>query len=186
MLSLAKFFLKVENTPGHPKVYIGIDPGSTGAIGFICGNLHTVVDIPTLKVKRGKGNKTAFDLMAIVRMFRFTKIIKDSVYVLLEKPPPSMGPAGAGFGGQYAQVRITEAYAIWPLFILQKGFHLEEVAPQVWKKAMGVPGGADKETGRHKAIGMFPRAELSRKKDHGRAEALLIAEFHRRRLEGKL
>ena len=37
-----------------------------------------------------------------------------------------------------------------------------------------------KERSRQKAIEIFPEAALSRKKDHNRAEALLIAEFAKR------
>lgn len=52
------------------------------------------------------------------------------------------------------------------------------VRPQAWKKAMAVT--ADKETSLNLARQLFPAASLLRKKDHGRAEALLIAEYSRR------
>lgn len=52
------------------------------------------------------------------------------------------------------------------------------VRPQAWKKVLGVT--ADKETSLSLARELFPAASLLRKKDHGRAEALLIAEYRRR------
>jgi crossover junction endodeoxyribonuclease RuvC len=50
------------------------------------------------------------------------------------------------------------------------------VEPAVWKRFHGLRGG-DKEAGRQRALMLFPSAHalLARKKDHGRAEAALIA-----------
>ena len=52
------------------------------------------------------------------------------------------------------------------------------VEPSAWKKFWKLPG-KDKESGRQKALQLFPAAHaaLARKKDHGRAEASLIALF---------
>jgi crossover junction endodeoxyribonuclease RuvC len=69
---------------------------------------------------------------------------------------------------------------MWPLFLASKGSYVEEVVPTVWKKAMGLAG-KDKEAARLKACGLFPHAGLSLKKDHNRAEALLLADYLRRR-----
>ena len=52
------------------------------------------------------------------------------------------------------------------------------VSPQRWKKAMGVS--QDKDSSLTLARELWPNAPLTRKKDHGRAEALLIAEYLRR------
>lgn len=52
------------------------------------------------------------------------------------------------------------------------------VIPQVWKKAMSVT--ADKNDSLVAARLAFPKAKLLLKKDHGKAEALLIAEYARR------
>jgi crossover junction endodeoxyribonuclease RuvC len=48
----------------------------------------------------------------------------------------------------------------------------------MWKKFHALPGG-DKEAGRQRALQLFPAAHelFARKKDHGRAEAALIALF---------
>jgi crossover junction endodeoxyribonuclease RuvC len=162
---------------------VAVDPGASGAIAFLCGNFYTVVDIPTLKVSRGKGKKTVFDLPGIVKLFRYKFFIKDRsrVHSIVEVPPPSMGPKSS----PYAQFRIGCAYAMWPLFLMSKGYSIEEVSPQKWKKVMGLSG-KSKETSRAKAQGMFPKASLSRKKDHDRAEALLLATYLRRTHNGRL
>ena len=156
-------------------VFVGIDPGSDGAIGLICGHAYAVIDIPKLKVKRGKGKKTVFNLPEIIALFRNLRSFKDRVRCVVEQPPPSMGLRSSA----YAQFRLGCAYAMWPLFLMSQGFRVEEVSPHVWKKVIGI--GSDKETSRHKALGMFPKAPLARKKDHNRAEALLLAEYHNRR-----
>jgi crossover junction endodeoxyribonuclease RuvC len=54
------------------------------------------------------------------------------------------------------------------------------VVPQVWKKAYGIPGGREnKDMARQKASMLFPKyAHLwARKKDDGRAEAVLLAHY---------
>jgi crossover junction endodeoxyribonuclease RuvC len=56
------------------------------------------------------------------------------------------------------------------------------VMPQRWKKVMLADQGQDKDASRLRAIQLFPtEAEyFTRKKDDGRAEAALIAEYGRR------
>jgi crossover junction endodeoxyribonuclease RuvC len=52
------------------------------------------------------------------------------------------------------------------------------VRPRAWKKDMGLT--ADKDESLSMARELWPDAPLARKKDNGRAEALLIAEWLRR------
>ncbi len=56
------------------------------------------------------------------------------------------------------------------------------VSPVTWKKSMGL--GADKDLSRSRALELFPSVanRLSRKLDHDRAEALLMAEWGRRQV----
>jgi crossover junction endodeoxyribonuclease RuvC len=53
------------------------------------------------------------------------------------------------------------------------------VTPQKWKPAVGVLKGADKEASRQRALQLFPdqATNLARKKDHARADAMLLAYF---------
>lgn len=53
------------------------------------------------------------------------------------------------------------------------------VTPQRWKKFHGLPKGAEKEDSRQLALKLFPELApvLERKKDHGRAEAALMAAY---------
>jgi len=54
-------------------------------------------------------------------------------------------------------------------------------APQIWKKAFSL--GKDKEQTRLRAQQLFPGTALRRKKDHGRAEALLLALYGQRQVK---
>src|SRR5262249_46209956 len=56
------------------------------------------------------------------------------------------------------------------------GVALEVVEPAIWKKTFRLRG-KDKEAARQRALELFPTAHhaLARRKDHGRAEAILIA-----------
>jgi crossover junction endodeoxyribonuclease RuvC len=59
------------------------------------------------------------------------------------------------------------------------GFSYELVRPQEWKKEFGLLK-MQKDASRTVAQNLFPSVNLSLKKDEGRAEALLIAEWGRR------
>lgn len=57
------------------------------------------------------------------------------------------------------------------------GFKVHPVSVQKWKRAMNLWGAEDEDAGRQRALELFPamRQVLARKKDHNRADALLIA-----------
>ena len=59
------------------------------------------------------------------------------------------------------------------------GIPYELVTPQSWKKRAGLIG-KDKDNARTMAQQLYPDAPLGRKKDIGRADALLIARFGNR------
>lgn len=180
-------------------VYIGIDPGTTGAIALLCDKLVVAFDIPVYRsaVKRSKalskeeqartGKKTRtvhgtigeFDYDAIVAIFKQLRAVRDRVVIGLEKVPPKAGKGPL----RMADVKIYAAWALWPLFLTSKRYVLEEPRPNDWKQKMGLAG-KDKESARQKAIKMFPRCtDIKRKKDHNRAEAILIAAFVRSQRE---
>lgn len=54
---------------------------------------------------------------------------------------------------------------------------MSRITPQRWKKFHEIPQGSDKEVSRQLALDMNPELKtwLTRKKDHGRAEAALLA-----------
>jgi crossover junction endodeoxyribonuclease RuvC len=83
----------------------------------------------------------------------------------------AMPKQGASSGFKYG--RATGAIEA---VIAVCGIPLEIIEPSLWKKLFRLRGG-DKEAARQRALELFPSAHaaLARKKDHGRAEAILIA-----------
>lgn len=149
--------------------YVGIDPGLDGAIARIWpdGDLH-VLDTPTLMV----GKKRQLDYARASRWL--DPLPHHPYFVCLEKvhSMPKQGVAssfnfGVGFG-------------IWLGIIGALRLRHELVTPQRWKKLMmdGMP--KEKDASRQRAQQLFPEAELHLKKHHGRADALLLAEYLRR------
>lgn len=191
---VGEFVRKAETVRND--VLVGIDPGSTGAIAFWCATFYCVVDIPviitkarktkrtTRKERRKTGKKTKvancnlreFDLAGICGLFRLLKPVKHRVHVILEKIPPTLGR-----GRKYAEIMLNRAYAMWPLFLHSKGYaSVTQERPGVWKAEFGLLG-QDKEADRKLARKLFPKADILRIKDHDRSDALLLAEFLRRR-----
>lgn len=185
----------VENVEDAGKtVYVGIDPGASGAIALVCGKAVAVVDIPTVEVgvtrtrannekqkvltgkktRRVKGHTTKFNNVAICRLFKLLRPLKDRIVVCLEHPPSSMGP-----GKHHAELMLSRAYAMWPLFLCSKGYAVEEVTPSTWKAAVGLSG-KEKADSALKALSLYPKADIVLVKHHDRAEAILLAEYARR------
>lgn len=168
-------------------VFVGIDPGAEGAVGFLCGNHAHYEDIPTYKTERaGKKSdgsskmKTMFDYGAIAELFDRLKPHRSRFRVCVEEAQVQIKGKGAN---AYTAFRVGVGFGMWPLFLAAGGFSCEVVAPRPWKMAMGLAG-KDKEYSRMKAATMFPDVKLTRKADHNRAEALLLAEYLRRRSYG--
>ena len=139
---------------------IGIDPGVTGAVAFL--GFDTVVhDMPP----------NPRDLAEL--LFPFDR--RDRAIVEQAQAMPKQGVSSTfktGYG-----------YGVIIGVLASLGIPYETVTPSVWKRAMGLQG-KDKDASRSLARCYWPDAPLSRVKDHGRAEALLIAEYGRRKHEG--
>ena len=151
-------------------IIIGIDPGITGAVAVIGNGVEKVLDIPTMA--KGKGQSTvkkqinASGLKSLI-VENLPKRGKVEVYLERTSAMPGQGVASMfSMGDSYGCIRgVCAALEL----------RLEVITPASWKKHFGL--GRDKEVVRAKAIELFPDMPLSRKKDHNRAEALLIAKY---------
>lgn len=136
---------------------LGIDPGLSGAWAILAedGSI-TADDLPVAG--------SAIDIPS------FAKIIRDRApkFAVVEDvhSMPKQGVASTfKFGCAHGAVLGV---------ILGQGIQTHMVAPTRWKKHFRLS--ADKEASRALAIRMWPTAGcFGRKKDHGRAEAALIA-----------
>lgn len=155
----------------------GIDPGLSGAIAFINGNIVVhCLDTPTLRLQSGKKTRQHFDLQAMRRILAAGAI--DHAFLEAVHSMPSQGVVssfqfGMGFG-------------MWQGLLAALGIPYTLVSPQRWKKAMLADMGAEKSASRLRAGQLFPACaeQFARVKDDGRAEAVLIAEYGRRVLKG--
>lgn len=150
---------------------IGIDPGLGGAIALLRDGKVVVVDMPTVARSAGKGAQVdAAGLAELLRPCAFEG--GWHTYVEIQHARPGQGVTsmfgmGVSFG---AAVGVIAALGI-PYTL---------VAPGAWKRQAGLTG-KDKEASRARALQLHPELaeRLSRKKDHGRAEAVLLACFGR-------
>lgn len=138
---------------------MGVDPGLSGAIAFYnpkFANLIAAYDLPVI----GKEINAA-ELFDIIDSFKPVAAIIESVHAM-----PKQGVSSSfNFGMSYGVVRgVVSASKIRT--------HL--VAPTKWKKYFSLS--SDKDASRALAIRYWPDSpHFRRKKDHGRAEAALLA-----------
>jgi len=157
-------------------IFCGIDPGIQGAIAFIYDDgTIDLEDMPisSLQKKTGTGKRWETDGHKLADLFRRNE--RMAVFVERVHSMPGDGrPAAFSFGRSYGTILgVLGALKIRP----------ELISPQVWKKQFGLIK-KTKEGSRLKALEIYPQCGtgLQRKKDHGRAEALLIAEYGRKNL----
>ena len=148
---------------------LGIDPGVRGGLAIVrvdnngaALQLIAAIDIPVIGVKA----KERVDVLAIRTWIEMHK--PDHAVIERAQAMPKQG-ASSGFKYGRAVGAIEAAIALC-------GVPLEIVEPMAWKKFHGLRGG-EKELSRLRALMLFPTAHtlLARKKDHGKAEAALIA-----------
>ena len=77
--------------------------------------------------------------------------------------------------GTRSMFTIALGMGVWLGILGALGLAHTRVRPGVWKRTLGLA--SDKEQARLRAMQLYPSADLRRKKDHGRAEALLLAHY---------
>lgn len=155
---------------------IGIDPGLSGAIAILPHDpavAPVIADMPVRPYGEKGFVKRAVDVDALADILKPYSVIGDTqAYLERVNAFPGQGSASMfSLGMSYWGVAGVLAALKIPL-------HLVE--PKEWKGHFGLA--KDKELARALALRYYPGMELTRKKDHNRAEALLIARYGR---EGK-
>lgn len=176
-------------------VFLGIDPGLSGAIAVVCGRRLIVRDVPTVSVKVGKTTKRRVDSHALAAVlkplvalgvdFAMTENVngwarpKRRGKAAAGEPEKDAQSASAAFAFGKVAGQLEQALACYDV-------PFETVAPNRWKRALGLIDGAAtpaqrKKAARALAAKVFPEhAKLfARVKDDGRAEAALIAHYCR-------
>ena len=152
---------------------IGIDPGISGSICFFeDGKILDVVEMPTMT--EGKKNKRQVNGSQIYNEIfnRIKKIDKRDIKVIIEQVSAMPGQG------------VTSMFNFGQSFGILKGIcsamHLSVyyVRPAKWKKYFNLIN-SEKDASRARAIEIFPyfSAQLSKKKDINKADAILISSF---------
>jgi hypothetical protein len=158
------------------KAFVGIDPGVTGALAILPEEGPTqVFDMPILEKMKSKERST-IDVLGIQKLFALPQGY--DLTVILEQLHPQTKI------GAVANFSMGESAGTLKTFLALHYHRVIQVLPAKWKKGMGMS--ANKDLSRQKAMELFPELadQLKLKKHHGRAEALLLADYGRR-LYGK-
>ena len=154
------------DTKGICLMHIGIDPGLNGALAVIHddGSVVAVHDTPTLLLRTSRGTKQEYDVPGLVALL--VPYVSPQAHVILEESQAMPGQ------GTRSMFMVGVGFGVWLGVLAALPLPHTRVRPATWKRAMGL--GKDKEAARLRAMQLFPQADLRRKRDHGRAEALLL------------
>jgi hypothetical protein len=150
---------------------LAIDPGISGALAFYYParpNLIAVYDMP---VYGGDVNSN--------EIYRLIEMCKPSEAIIEQASPhPKEGVVSVWrYAAAFTTARVAVHLSNVPLL---------RVSPTQWKKAMNLAGGKEGKTqARLRASEQFPLSaeRFARVKDHGRAEAALLAVYAATRLK---
>ena len=169
-------------------VYCGVDPGLSGAIAVLDGNLVEFHDTPTVSIKVGKSLKNQMDPGACSLLISaIAQEHRDNVMVIIEKvaPMPSFNRSAEGVAEATRTMGATSAFnfgmgfGMWIGICAASLIPYQLVHPATWKRRIMADMDKGKEAGRIKAMQLYPHTaeRLKLKKHHGRADALLLAHF---------
>lgn len=162
-------------------VFIGIDPGISGALAVLDGDQAFVDDLPTLTVRRGKTARTELDLNELVAAFEAISARYEwQVIAAIE----AQHALPASMKGAISNYSIGRSYGAIEALVVAGRWRYELVPASTWKRAVGLAPKATKGDAVKLARQRWPKLapQLLISKD-GRAEALLIAEWLRRQNE---
>lgn len=159
---------------------IGIDVGINGAIAVLDNNFNCVYPMPTIRlpaVNKTK-RKTVVDAVRLADLLRTLTNGADEVLVAIEEvhAMPNQGVTSMfSFGRSYGII-IGVCATLGIKFVF--------VRPQKWKSGYkeleGLKGDEAKNMARDLATRLYPNLKVlfEKRKDDGKAEAILIANYH--------
>jgi len=153
---------------------VGIDVGISGAIAFLNDDLgfKYVFDMPVMALSGKKQQVNASELGKLFRVwlspFGDGPLDQATAYVEQVHSMPGQGVSATfNFGTGYGVIQGVLGALQIPMVL---------VSPAAWKRRAGLTG-KPKDASRTLAQQLYPAAPLGRKKDVGRADAILIARF---------
>lgn len=152
-------------------IVLGIDPGLSGALAFINTEDETIDihDMPVVEVTRNGKNKREVSAHLLADVVSGYPSTITAAYIERVNAMAGQGVSSVFSFGRSAGILEGVLAASGVPFTL--------VTPQTWQKAVSLRGG--KDGSRERAMQQFPdQSELfSRKKDDGRADAVMIAVY---------
>ena len=151
---------------------IGIDPGLSGAIAVLHNNkVINLYDMPVMA--EGKKNKRQLNSSQLVNLIRENIGRDEETFVVVEQvnAMPGQGVTSMfNFGQTFGAIKGVCAALKLPIFF---------VRPSKWKKHFELIN-SSKDASRTKVIEMYPTlsAQLTKKRDVNKSDAVLIAKFY--------
>lgn len=143
------------------KCVMGVDPGASGAVAFFFPDAPSKVGVYDFPLVDNEINCAA--LADIIKTHAPDLAIIEQVGAMPKQGVSSTFKFGVAFGmarGVISALMVPQRY----------------VTPAKWKRHYGLS--AEKEKSRELAIQIWPASDVfRRKKDHGRAEAALLARY---------
>lgn len=162
---------------------LGVDPGAEPTIAVLSDAGDEVAFLDGEQTSRkvlwaGKQRTRPSPAMITSQLRGFSNVrlaVIEQVWVL---PKQGLSSAATFIGSAWMVEGILHGL----------GIRVELVRPHVWKAKVGGLTGKDKDASRERACQLYPFAaeHLTRKKDHDRAEALLLAHLGRELLTQEL
>ena len=148
-----------EHVPvGDGMVFVGIDPGKSGAIAVVSADLSDV-----WIQRMDTTERDVFD-------FVLDKIGEEPSFAMLERVSamPKQGVSST--------FKFGQSYGFVLGLLTAMGIPFERVTPGKWQGAMKCRSGGDKNVTKARAQELFPKEKVI----HKTADALLLAEYCRR------
>lgn len=150
-------------------MYLGIDPGFSGALAVLDENLQVIhyQDMPIIEVAK-KRELDEPELRNILRRFS-PYYINLTVGIEKSQTMPNQGIVSSG--------RYMASYGFLRGLCVGMGLPYILIRPPTWKKAMLADMPKEKGSSIQKVGQIYPDIKLTRKKDHGICDAILIARY---------
>lgn len=152
-------------TLGKPLMYLGCDPGKSGAVAMLQPNGD-----PGCELRLDVTANEKFEVSELLEARQWYH-----VYAVVEKVGPGVFRPGAKMGASSAfTFGMWYGKLLGTLETAQIPFEL--VTPQRWQKTLGCMTGGDKHASQSRARQLFPKAKCTLKN----SDAILLAEYCRR------
>lgn len=155
-------------------IWIGIDPGVSGAVAAIGPNSCDVEDIPTIEMGGTGRTVRKIDGLALAKMLRRFVPAGEPCMVVLE----DVHVMPSSKSGSAANTSLLHSKGVIEGVLAVLRMRTELVNSRKWKGIYGLD--SDKKASLEKARTLYPvlaKSRLARVADHNRAEGLLLAHY---------